>query len=90
MALFGFGTRRPPTDQGARMAVADWVRALGGFDAAVVIKVNEIVCADPACPGTETIILVLVPGRPARAVKVARPVSEVTQADVALALAEPS
>ena len=48
---------------------------------------NEIVCADPACPGTETVILVMAPGRPARAVKVAKPMAAVTEADVASALA---
>jgi hypothetical protein len=34
---------------------------------------NEIVCPDPACPGTETVILVMVPSRPTRACKVAAP-----------------
>lgn len=86
MALFGFGTRRPPVDQGARDAVIAWVRRLAGFDTGVLVKVNEIVCADPACPGMETVILVMAPRRPTQAFKVARPLAEVTQADVAAAL----
>ena len=51
------------------------------------IAVNEIVCLDPGCPGTETVILIMNAGRKTRAAKVAKPVDEVTQADVAAALA---
>lgn len=87
MALFSFGNRRPPADQGVRTRVVDWVRRCGGFDAAVTVKASEIVCADPACPGVETVILILVPGRPTRALKVARPLPEVTEADIAAAFA---
>lgn len=90
MAFFGFGGRRAPVDHGARDGVAAWVRAAGRFEESVVVKVNEIVCSDPACPGTETVILVMVPGHPAYAVKIARPVAEVTQADVAQAVAAQS
>lgn len=49
------------------------------------LAVNEIVCADPACPGTETIILVMIPGARTRALKIAMPVEEVTREDVAAA-----
>ncbi|KQP42531.1 hypothetical protein ASF49_01385 [Methylobacterium sp. Leaf104] len=87
MALFGFGTRRPAADQGAREAIVAWVRHHGGLADPVVVKASEIVCADPVCPGTETVILILAPGRPTRAVKVARPMPEVTEADVIAALA---
>jgi hypothetical protein len=51
------------------------------------IAVNEIVCLDPSCPGTETVILVMAPGRKTRAAKVAKPVDAVTRDDVAQALA---
>ncbi|MCJ2036682.1 hypothetical protein [Methylobacterium sp. J-068] len=85
MALFGLGRRQPPADQGARAAIVAWVRRVGGFDEAVIVKVSEIVCADPACPGTETVILVMVPGVPTRAVKVARAMAEVTEAEIAAA-----
>jgi hypothetical protein len=88
MALFGFGSRRPPTDQGAREAIAAWVRRNGELAESVVVKASEIVCADPACPGTETVILILAPGRPTRALKVARPMPEVTEADITAAFAQ--
>ncbi|MGY2050376.1 hypothetical protein [Methylobacterium sp. JK268] len=83
--LSAFRRKRP--DAAGRARVAAWARAAGGFDPAVTLVVNEIVCADPACPGTETVILILAPGARARAVKVAKPVEAVTEAEVAAALA---
>lgn len=89
MALFGFGTRRPPAGQEARDAVIARVRRLGAFGPEIIVKASEIVCADPACPGLETVILILVPARPTRAIKVARAMADVTEADVAEALRSP-
>ena len=44
--------------------------------------VNEIACTDPGCPGIETVILVMEPGRKTRAHKVAKPLDAVTEQDV--------
>ncbi|MNL83509.1 hypothetical protein D3C87_2111750 [compost metagenome] len=44
-----------------------------------MIAVNEILCADPACPGSETVILVMKPGEKTRAYKLPMPMDEVTQ-----------
>ncbi|WP_407527548.1 hypothetical protein [Methylobacterium oryzisoli] len=79
--------RRARPDAAARGRVAEAARRLGGFGPEVALTVNEIVCADPACPGTETVILILRPGARAQAVKVGKPVEGVTEADVAAALA---
>lgn len=79
--------RRPRPDGAARGRVAEAARRLGGFGSEVALTVNEIVCADPACPGTETVILILRPGLRAEAVKVGKPVEQVSEADVAAALA---
>ena len=38
------------------------VRGLLGLPETAAIAVNEIICADPACPGSETVILVMKPG----------------------------
>ncbi|WP_342360630.1 hypothetical protein [Terrarubrum flagellatum] len=35
----------------------------------VALSINEIECADPACPVLETIILIMEPGKKTRAVK---------------------
>ena len=52
------------------------------------ISVSEIACADPACPGEETIILVMIPKRKTAACKVARALADVTGDDVRDALKE--
>ena len=86
MDLLGAVRRRPSPDAAARARGAAIARRLGGFGPEVTLTVNEIVCADPACPGTETVILVMQPGARSRACKVAKPLDEVTEEDVAGAL----
>ncbi|MCE4224011.1 hypothetical protein HCU64_09630 [Methylobacterium sp. C25] len=80
MALFGFGRPRP--GEAERRRIEGWARQAGGYGEAVVVKVNEIVCADPACPGFETVILVMAPGVRSVAGKIAKPLSDVTHEDV--------
>ncbi|MCJ2130001.1 hypothetical protein [Methylobacterium sp. E-045] len=86
MALFGLGRRREPADDSARRRVDEWIRALVAPE--TVVKVNEILCPDPSCPGLETVILVMRPGRKTQAAKVAKPLAEVTRAEVQAALAD--
>jgi hypothetical protein len=50
------------------------------------ISVNEIVCTDPGCPGTEVVILVMVPLRKTAACKVQKALADVTDDDVRDAL----
>ena len=52
----------------------------------LAITVNEIVCTDPSCPGIETVILVMAPGRPTRAAKVPKAIEAVTEQDIRAAL----
>ena len=86
MSLLGAFRKRPSPDAAARTRVTEIARRLGGFGPEVTLAVNEIVCADPACPGTETVILVMVPGIRSRACKVGKPLEAVTEEDVAAAL----
>ncbi|WP_027172008.1 hypothetical protein [Methylobacterium sp. 10] len=86
MALFGLGRRREPADDTARRRVEAWIRAL--IEPESVVKINEILCPDPSCPGLETVILVMRPGRKTQAAKVAKPLAEVTRAEVQAALAD--
>ena len=59
---------------------------LGPDDA---LSVNEIVCADPACPGVETVVLVMRVGEPTRALRLPRTLDTVSEADAqALAVEE--
>lgn len=53
--------------------------ALGDDD---VLTVSEIVCPDPSCPGTETIVLVLRRGRATVALKMSKPIDEVGAEDI--------
>ena len=78
-----FGSRPDPA---AVQNVKGWARkALGaGEDTALVV--NEIACTDPGCPGSETVILVMEPGRRTRACKIPKLLEDVTEQDVRDAL----
>lgn len=54
----------------------------------VVVKVNEINCLDPACPGQETVILIMAPGERTRALKIRAPVEDVDAAAISFAAAQ--
>ena len=90
MALFGafmrgsFGLPKP--DRQAVERVKELARAALEPPPGTALAVNEIACNDPACPGIETIILVMEPGRKTRAVKVMKPLDEVTEPDIRAAL----
>jgi hypothetical protein len=86
MNLLGAFRKRPSPEAAVRARIAEIARRLGGFGPEVTLAVNEIACADPACPGTETVILVMVPGARSRACKVGKPLEAVTEQDVAAAL----
>ncbi|MBB2963579.1 hypothetical protein [Methylobacterium sp. R2-1] len=85
MALFG---RAPKPDPAARRRVEAWIREAGGYGPDTAMTVNEIVCADPACPGTETVVLIFAPGEKTRAVKIAGALDALSEADVAAALGQ--
>lgn len=62
------------------------VRELLGLPETAAVAVNEIICADPACPGNETVILVMRPGEKTRAYKLQMAMAEVTPEVLAEAL----
>lgn len=71
----------------ATEAIRGWVRASLSLPADTTIAVNEIVCTDPACPGTETVMLIMAPGQKTRAAKVDKELVEVSEGDVQASLA---
>jgi hypothetical protein len=85
LGLFGRKGRDPAEAERAE-AARRHVRALLALPEDTAVAVNEIVCADPACPGTETVILVMEPGRKTRAYKVLVPLAELTPELLAQAL----
>ena len=87
--LFGkSGADKARASQQAGRIKAD-VRAILGLPEAAAIAVNEILCADPACPGNETVILVMNPGEKTRAFKLQMEMAEVTRAALAAVLLGP-
>jgi tetrahydromethanopterin S-methyltransferase subunit A len=80
--LFG---EAPKRDEAAIARIKQWVREIAADDSAareaIAVTVSEIICADPSCPGTETVILIMPPGRKTAAAKVAKPIAEVMEID---------
>jgi len=70
------------------MRVRDLAVAVLGLADDVIVKVNEINCVDPACPGQETIILIMAPGERTRALKIRAPVESVDATAITQAMAE--
>ena len=79
-------SREPAPSSGAIERVKRWASATPGFAAGSAFTVNEIVCTDPSCPGTETVILIMEPGQKTRACKLAKALAEVTEQEVREAL----
>ena len=87
--LFGRDKREAAAPDAAAQ-VKRQVRELLGLPENAVIAVNEILCADPACPGTETVILVMKPGEKTRAFKVQMGLAELTREALKQALSAAS
>ena len=85
--LFGKGAADKAAASEAATRIKADVRDLLGLPEDAVIAVNEILCADPACPGTETVILVMNPGAKTRAFKLQSAMAEATRDMLAAALA---
>lgn len=85
--LFGKGAADKAVASEAATRIKVDVRDLLGLAEDAVIAVNEILCADPACPGTETVILVMNPGAKTRAFKLQSAMAEATRDMLAAALA---
>jgi hypothetical protein len=65
------------------------VRARGILNAAAdaVESVSEHDCGDPECRGARTVILIMRPDQPTKAIKIDKPLEAVTAADLSDALA---
>lgn len=62
-----FRAGRP--DPGDAQRIKAWVAEVLSPSVEATVSVNEIACTDPACPGLETVILVMQAGSPTRAFK---------------------
>ena len=61
-------------------------RAINADDETVVSVISERDCGDPGCGGARTIVLIMHPRRPTDAVKIDKPLEQITQKDVCDAL----
>jgi hypothetical protein len=83
VALLGklFG-KKPPRDEAALARIRGWVSTALGNPEGLDLTISEVECADPACPGLETFILVLREGEATQAVKIKKPISGIVETDV--------
>ncbi|MDQ0471129.1 hypothetical protein [Labrys wisconsinensis] len=88
--MLGLFRRPSPEERRQAETVKALVRACLALDERTTISVSEIQCGDAACPGTETVILVMAPGQKTRAYKVASPLGAVDAVAVTAALAVPA
>ena len=80
----GSRPERPPAPTVER--IKSWVLAAPDLAPGTTVTVNEIVCLDPSCPGVETVMLIMAPGKKTRACKIAKAIDEVTEPEVRQAL----
>lgn len=86
--MWTLGRRRKDQDRSDNERVKGFVFEALGRNPDIAISVSEIVCADPGCPGEETVILVMAPQRKTAACKVGKALALVTEDDVRDALKE--
>lgn len=82
MAPFPNPFRKKQEANPARDSVRGWAEAALGSDPPVTLTISEIDCGDPACPGIETIILVMREGEATQAVKIRKTMEDITEEDV--------
>jgi hypothetical protein len=66
------------------------VRAILDVDDDAVVSISEHDCGEPECGGLQTVILVLRPGQPTKAVRIAKPSESITRNDLSEALVPPA
>ncbi|MDT3379990.1 hypothetical protein RNI52_21870 [Labrys neptuniae] len=85
--VFGLFRKPSQADRDKAAAIKQMVREILDLGEDTTISVSEIQCGDAACPGTETVILVMQPGVKTKAYKVLAPLVEVERVQVEQALA---
>ncbi len=84
--IWKLNLRPKQNDRSDQQRVKALVAAALGDNPDIGISVSEIICRDPGCPGTETVILVMAPLKKTAACKVSKPMTEVSDDDVRDAL----
>lgn len=63
------------------------VHRLLDLPADVVVSIAELACHEPGCPAIETVVAVMIEGRPPHTARIHKPIPEVTDDDLARAFA---
>ena len=79
---YPFIQKRSEDLKGAADRIKTWTREALSLSDDAAVTVSEINCRDRACPGVETVILVMIPGLPTRIIRIACPLGEVRLADL--------
>jgi hypothetical protein len=86
MAILRNLFRKTPTPDAAhKERVRVMAEAILGPDG-LALTISEVECADPTCPGLETILLVMRDNEPTQAVKIRKPIAEIQDVDLKKAL----
>jgi hypothetical protein len=86
MAAFFFPRKTSNRRRDAALQLKEHARTVINADDETVVSVSERDCGDPGCGGVQTIVLVMHPRRPTEAVKIDKPLEQVTQSDISDAL----
>lgn len=86
MSLFKKLFTPKPRDAVAAERIKQWVRDAFETDMQkqedIAVTVSEIDCNDAACPGTETIILIMRPYHTTKAIKLSKLMDKVEESDI--------
>jgi hypothetical protein len=87
MTAFFFARKTSNRRSNAALELKEHVRRAINADDETVVSVSERDCGDPGCGGARTIVLIMHPRRPTDAVKIDKPLEQITQKDLSDALA---
>jgi hypothetical protein len=87
MAAFFFPRKISNRRRDAALQLKEHALTVINADDETVVSVSERDCGDPGCGGVQTIVLVMLPRRPTEAVKIDKPLEQITQTELSEALA---
>jgi hypothetical protein len=87
MAAFFFPRKTSNRRSDAALELKAHARTAINAGDETVVSVSERDCGDPGCGGARTIVLIMHPGRPTEAVKIDKPLEQITQTELCDALA---
>src|ERR1700730_9346 len=87
MAAFFFPRKISNRRSDAALQLKEHARTVINADDETVVSVSERDCGDPGCGGARTIVLIMHPRRPTEAVKIDKPLEQITRTELSDALA---